>query len=349
MSMSKPVRPGGGRRVGLMLVIVVLATALWYGWQVPELRHRLIYGFEHWVAGLQTRFNIRPPGAEPEPTAGEVELLKPPAALRPGTAPAAAAQAPATQGVRDPSITDDEALLSGAQPMPTLAAPRSLKFAVGEEVVFGLELLPGIAARGQRVIIGGLPMDASLSAGARDEMGRWVLDAVALPGLKLRSGAPGHYTLLIRTQPLQRLRVPRPVAEAAVEVTVLPAAGAEARAAAPPAAKPPQPGPGELLDRGRRALELGDLGAARLYLEAAAGQNSADAALLLAASYDPGRSGDNADVGLAADWYLRARKLGAAEAQPAIDALRSWLQARTEPGEAERKALAKLSEPAPGH
>ena len=223
MSMSKPVRPGGGRRVGLMLVIVVLATALWYGWQVPELRHRLIYGFEHWVAGLQTRFNIRPPGAEPEPTAGEVELLKPPAALRPGTAPAAAAQAPATQGVRDPSITDDEALLSGAQPMPTLAAPRSLKFAVGEEAVFGLELLPGIAARGQRVIIGGLPMDASLSAGARDEMGRWVLDAVALPGLKLRSGAPGHYTLLIRTQPLQRLRVPRPVAEAAVEVTVLPA------------------------------------------------------------------------------------------------------------------------------
>ncbi|HMX54820.1 MAG TPA: hypothetical protein PLP53_12890, partial [Plasticicumulans sp.] len=206
MSMSKPVRPGGGRRVGLMLVIVVLATALWYGWQVPELRHRLIYGFEHWVAGLQTRFNIRPPGAEPEPTAGEVELLKPPAALRPGTAPAAAAQAPAAQGVRDPSITDDEALLSGAQPMPTLAAPRSLKFAVGEEAVFGLELLPGIAARGQRVIIGGLPMDASLSAGARDEMGRWVLDAVALPGLKLRSGAPGHYTLLIRTQPLQRRR-----------------------------------------------------------------------------------------------------------------------------------------------
>ena len=71
MSMSKPVRPGGGRRVGLMLVIVVLATALWYGWQVPELRHRLIYGFEHWVAGLQTRFNIRPPGAEPEPPAAK--------------------------------------------------------------------------------------------------------------------------------------------------------------------------------------------------------------------------------------------------------------------------------------
>lgn len=350
MRSSKPVRPGSGRRIGLMLLVVALGVSGGYALQDAQLRYRIVYGFEHWVAGLQSRFNIRPPGAPPSPSAGEVELLKPPAALRAGGVPPANPQGAPVAAGAGPVNVDDEALLSGSQPMPTLAAPKALKLAVGEEAPLGLSLLPGLAARGQRVIFGGLPMDASLSAGARDEMGRWVVDAAALPNLKLRGSSAGHYTLLVRTQELQRLRVPRPTVETPIEITVLPLAGAATRAPAETAAKPAGPGAVELLDRGRRALELGDLGAARLYLEAAAGQDNADAALLLAASYDPSRSGvgDNAEVGRAVDWYLRANRLGASEARPAIEILRSWLKARSDPDEAERKALTRLAEPLPG-
>ena len=345
MSWNKPVRPGGGWKVFLVLLVVLALPAIWYGLGHPDRRQALVYGFENWVSGLQARFGIRPYGA---PSAAEVELLKPPAALRPGGQPANAPRSAGAAAGTDPVIRDDEAPLSGTQPQPTLAA-QPLKLKAGDEAPLALQLLPGLDARGLRVIVGGLPMDASLSAGARDEMGRWVLDAGALAGLRLRSGAPGHFTLLARTQPVQRVRVPRPTAETSLEVSVLPAPGAPATAAAPaPAApaRPAQPTPGELLDRGRRALELGDLGAARLYLEAAAGQNNADAALLLAASYDPSRpgAGDGAEVERAADWYLRARKLGAADTEPAIAALRTWLQARTAPDEAERKALARLTE-----
>lgn len=348
MRRSKPIRPGGGWRVFLMLVFVLALPAVWYGLGHPDRRQAVIYGFENWVSGLQGRFGIRPYGA---PSAAEVELLKPPAALRSGSPQANAPRAAGAAAGSDPAIQDDEALLSGTQPQPTLAA-QPLKLKAGDEAPLALQLLPGLDARGLRVIIGGLPMDASLSAGARDEMGRWVLDAGALAGLRLRSGAAGHFTLLARTQSVQRERVPRPHAETPLEVTVLPAAARPVAPVAPATtAGPAQPAPDELLERGRRALELGDLGAARLYLEAAAGQNNADAALLLAASYDPSRPGigDGTEVERAADWYLRARKLGAADAEPAITALRAWLQARTAPDEAQRKALARLTEAQQSH
>ena len=75
----------------------------------------------------------------------------------------------------------------------------------------------------------------------------------------------------------------------------------------------------DLLQRGQRMLTNGNVQAARLLLERAAENGSAEAALSLANSY----GADNADgnVYLARRWYQRAAALGAPEAQSKLDAL----------------------------
>ncbi|MBV8924663.1 MAG: hypothetical protein JOZ74_04765, partial [Bradyrhizobium sp.] len=108
------------------------------------------------------------------------------------------------------------------------------------------------------------------------------------------------------------------------------AALAPAAATAPPApaaAPPPQARQADaeemarLMQRARGFLASGDLMSARLLLERAAESQEADAALLLAQTYDPDVLG-TADVrnttpepAMARAWYQKAAQLGSADAQ----------------------------------
>jgi TPR repeat protein len=75
-----------------------------------------------------------------------------------------------------------------------------------------------------------------------------------------------------------------------------------------------------LLERGQGFLQSGDIAAARLFLRRAADSGHAQAALALAATYDPlalkefGVLGITPDVEMARFWYEKASQLGSAEA-----------------------------------
>jgi hypothetical protein len=75
-----------------------------------------------------------------------------------------------------------------------------------------------------------------------------------------------------------------------------------------------------LLDRGQGYLQSGDIAAARLFLRRAADAGHAQAALALAATYDPlalkefGVLGITPDIETARFWYEKASQLGSAEA-----------------------------------
>ena len=82
-----------------------------------------------------------------------------------------------------------------------------------------------------------------------------------------------------------------------------------------------------MLKRGKDFIANGDLVAARLVLQRAAEAKSAEAALALAASYDPAVLrelrvyGFAADVALARAWYEKARELGSTDAPRRLELL----------------------------
>jgi len=78
---------------------------------------------------------------------------------------------------------------------------------------------------------------------------------------------------------------------------------------------------GTLLKRARALVAIGDIASARLLLERAADAQQADAALLLAQTYDPTVLGTpdmrsiTPDPAAARDWYQKAAQLGSRDAQ----------------------------------
>jgi TPR repeat protein len=76
-----------------------------------------------------------------------------------------------------------------------------------------------------------------------------------------------------------------------------------------------------LLKRARGLIAIGDIAAARLLLERAAGAREASAALLLAQTYDPAVLGTpdmrsiTPDPAMARDWYRKAAQFGSSEAE----------------------------------
>lgn len=82
-----------------------------------------------------------------------------------------------------------------------------------------------------------------------------------------------------------------------------------------------------LLQRGKDMLKLGDVSAARLVLRRAAEADNAEAAFLLASTFDPielrelGVMGFAPDFSQALSWYLKASALGSGEAQRRIEGL----------------------------
>ena len=82
-----------------------------------------------------------------------------------------------------------------------------------------------------------------------------------------------------------------------------------------------------LIQRGKELMVNGDLAGARLVLRRAAQSNNAEAALTLAATYDPSVlrelkvHGVSGDVALARAWYQKAVELGSAEAPRRLETL----------------------------
>ncbi len=85
----------------------------------------------------------------------------------------------------------------------------------------------------------------------------------------------------------------------------------------------------ELLQKGDRLLGRGDVAAARAVYEKAAALGSAQAALVLGSTYDPGRLWSLGVFGMvgnkerARHWYRRADQLGHPEAKDRLKALRN--------------------------
>jgi hypothetical protein len=127
-----------------------------------------------------------------------------------------------------------------------------------------------------------------------------------------------------------------PVAKSSQVAAVATAAPAVV-AVAPPAPQVTAPGarrmdPDELagfLKRAKSMLAVGDIASARLLLERAAEAQEAEAALMLATTYDPQVIGNQdmrsitADPAMARQWYQKAAALGSADARRRLSELRN--------------------------
>jgi hypothetical protein len=139
---------------------------------------------------------------------------------------------------------------------------------------------------------------------------------------------------------LRAAQQPTPPPPPPAEATTQMAAVAPLVAVAPPAvvAPPIVPAPppvrklgadelATLMTRARALLAAGDIPSARLLLERAAEAQEANAALMLAQTYDPAVMGTqdmrniNTDPALARSWYQRAAQLGSADAQRRLSQL----------------------------
>jgi hypothetical protein len=185
---------------------------------------------------------------------------------------------------------------------------------------FPLRVRPEEAMEGSYIlVVTGLPANATLSGATRMSSDSWLV-------------APGA---------LRQLEIVVPewsasITELGIELrhangTV--AAHGKAWLAVPPpplpqAAKLDQASVKELLQKADRLLRRGDVTAARAVYEKAAALRSAQAALLLGSTYDPGRLWSLGVFGMvgnkerARHWYLRADQLGHPEAKERLEALR---------------------------
>jgi hypothetical protein len=104
----------------------------------------------------------------------------------------------------------------------------------------------------------------------------------------------------------------------------------------------------DLLNRGNRLLELGDVAAARLFYGMAAEQGSAEGALLMGLTFDPayferkGIYGTRPHVFEAAEWYEKAAALGSLEAEERRNALELRLRSAAQAGDEDARHALKL-------
>jgi TPR repeat protein len=104
----------------------------------------------------------------------------------------------------------------------------------------------------------------------------------------------------------------------------------------------------QLLARGNRLLELGDLASARLFFRVVAERGDATATMLMGLTYDPvhfrqqGIRGARPEADEAMAWYRRAIALGSKEAEQRVRVLISWLHWRAETGDGEAARVLQL-------
>jgi hypothetical protein len=241
---------------------------------------------------------------------------------------------------------------ASARPGITVAATISAEPA--SETAFGIRVGPADAVpRNSFLRVRGLPPMAALSEGHSIAPGTWAVSLAALPDLRimLPAGAAGRSEIVITlvgvdgsvlaeanatlaiaaARQLERGQPRRDATGPPNTATILragaplqpPAEAADPRGPAPPPAVTPQDRERaqRLMKKGDAQLEEGNVSAARLLYERAAEAGLAQAAMALAATFDPAEfarlklRGVDADPKEARRWYERARQLGAADAE----------------------------------
>jgi hypothetical protein len=186
---------------------------------------------------------------------------------------------------------------------------------------FPLQLRPGEAMQaGYILVLAGLPKNATLSGATPMGSDTWLVASGALRQLEITVPEWSASVIELRVE----LRHPNGAV----------AAQGKAWLSVPP---PPVPSGAKLgqsaireqLQRGDRLLGQGDVAAARAIYEQAAALGSAQAALLLGSTYDPGRLWSLGVFGMvgnkerARHWYERADELGHREAKDRLKSLRN--------------------------
>jgi hypothetical protein len=227
---------------------------------------------------------------------------------------------------------------------------------IGEPVLLGVTLEG--QAEGAVVMITGLVPGMTLSAGAAVGANTWQVPATDLAHTWI--GPPSDFvgvvdlmvelhladTTIVDRRPIHfEWAGATPVVASASPIIAaeLPAVAPQlpAIASKPPAVAPPPradaPGPPQLdadeiavlVRRGKEFIANGDLPGARLVLQRAAESKDAQAALMLATTYDPvilrqlKVYGLAADIAMARMWYQKAKEFGSAEAPRRLEILAS--------------------------
>jgi hypothetical protein len=236
---------------------------------------------------------------------------------------------------------------------PTLAVAPELPLVPGQESTLDIRITPESAIPPRAlIVIRGAPAGVRFSQGRAFGPGVWVIPAAAVTSLKLT--APSDYdgggviTLALATLDGKAIAevlvvlVDRARASLPVNSPAEPASGRTGAftATSPPAAseranRAPPKLTGEkraelllLLQKGKDSFRIGNVMHARQFYLRAAENGLAEAALELAATYDPvelaqvpGVIGVLPDPALARKWYEKAKALGSMEAEARLAAL----------------------------
>ncbi|MBV1705561.1 MAG: hypothetical protein KGQ28_12210, partial [Hyphomicrobiales bacterium] len=163
------------------------------------------------------------------------------------------------------------------------------------------------------------PVQAKLAAAMRASAGSAALAPVAAPAPVVSAALGPKAGEAPKATPEATMPTPAPSAPPAVAVASNPDPAAE------PANAPA--GVGDVTLRGLRALALGDVASARLYLRAAADAGDARATYALGVAYDPltlkkiGARVETGDSDKAREFYLKALAAGFADARTRLASL----------------------------
>jgi hypothetical protein len=240
-------------------------------------------------------------------------------------------------------------------PTPTISVPATITAEASSQASLAIRIGPSEALpRNSFVRLRGLPPMAALSEGHSIAPGAWAVSLAALPNLKisLPAGAAGKSEFVVtlvasdgvvlaaakstlvvnaarpgETTDAKRMAGPPAVASILRAGTQLQAPEPAERSGGPAPKSSSQPVTPEdreralrLMKKGDQHMEEGNISAARLFYERAADAGLGEAAMALAATYDPPELSRLHARGIAPNrnearrWYERARELGAAGA-----------------------------------
>ena len=253
-----------------------------------------------------------------------------------------AAVVPGSAGPKSTGSDREPALRLAQRAEPRISIASAIAAAPASQVLLTIDVGPRESLPITGFIrVRGLPPFVSIGDGQAIAPGTWAIPLYALPVLRLNipAGISGRTEFEVALVSIDG----RVLAEARTSLILAPPSGLDAgKAAAPvpspatlpispggktnPGLTPADPSPGnksaeEFLAQGERYLAQGMVGGARLFFRQAADAGLAQAAMRLAATYDPVELSILKVQGIAPDplearkWYERARELGAAEAQ----------------------------------
>ena len=247
-------------------------------------------------------------------------------------------------------------LRAQAQGQPVLNVSKIILAEPASETPLPIQVGPTEAiTRNSFIRLRGLPASAALTEGHSIAPGAWAIPIMGLPNLKLvlPIGLSGKSeitvalvtvdgTIVAETKTALVIAAASLIAPGEVDprsksvASLGPGGGAQPRSDDPPArlALPPAPALSDehkralgFIAKGNEQLAQGNIAAARLFFQRGADAGLAQAALAMAATYDPveldrlGARSVQPDFQVARKWYERARQLGAAEAEERLNRL----------------------------